>query len=256
MPAGVRLAGGSETGSASQGTWTVPAGSTLRLQQVLADLHYLPMNFHPSGTHPGLSVAAQEAAAVSAPRGRFGWRWSSTPGALRNQWQAGTAGTVTKGAEMMFENAHGMTADGVAGPTVWKALIQAMVRHQLNTEGYTFVQVSEGSPESLQLWHDGKTVLSGIPVNTGVAGATTATGTYPVFEHAPSVTMIGTNVDGSKYDDPGIKWVSYFNGGDALHAYPRTSYGFPQSNGCVEMDTANAGSVYPYTPIGALVDVE
>ena len=67
--------------------------------------------------------------------------------------------------------------------------------------------------------------------------------------------MIGTNVDGSKYDDPDIRWVSYFHGGDALHAYPRASYGFPQSNGCVEMNTSDAGSVYPYTPVGTLVQV-
>jgi peptidoglycan hydrolase-like protein with peptidoglycan-binding domain len=256
LPSGVRLAGGTETGSASDGTWTVPAGSTLRLQQMLADLGYLPLTFHYSGSGPGTTIADQEAAAVTPPKGRFGWRWSSTPAALESQWQAGSDGTMTKGAVMTFEDQHDMTTDGVAGPAVWKALITAMLHHQMNSTGYTFVQVSEGSPENLQLWHDGETKLSGIPVNTGVAGAETATGTYPVFEHLPVTTMIGTNVDGSHYDDPGIKWVSYFNGGDALHYYPRGSYGYPQSNGCVEMDLPDAAAVYPYTPIGTLVDVE
>jgi lipoprotein-anchoring transpeptidase ErfK/SrfK len=175
---------------------------------------------------------------------------------LTSQWQPGADGTMTKGAVMMFENQHDMDADGVAGPAVWKALITAMLKHETNTSGYTFVQVSEGSPESLQLWHDGQTKLSGIAVNTGVSGAETATGTYPVFEHVPVTTMIGTNVDGTQYNDPGIKWVSYFNGGDALHYYPRGSYGSPQSNGCVEMDEPDAAAVYPYTPIGTLVDVQ
>jgi lipoprotein-anchoring transpeptidase ErfK/SrfK len=69
------------------------------------------------------------------------------------------------------------------------------------------------------------------------------------------VTMIGTNVDGSHYDDPDIRWVSYFHGGDALHAYPRASYGFPQSNGCLEMSEPDAASVYPLTPVGTLVQV-
>jgi peptidoglycan hydrolase-like protein with peptidoglycan-binding domain len=256
LPAGVELAGGTVTGAASTGNWTVPAGSTMRLQQILAALNYLPLNFKYAGAGPGTTWADQETAAVTPPKGSFNWRWSNTPSALTDQWQAGTAGQVTKGAVMQFENQHDMTADGVAGPAVWKALITAMIHHQTNTAGYTFVQVSEGSPESLSLWHDGVMKLSGIAVNTGVPGAATATGTYPVFEHLPSTTMIGTNVDGSHYVDPGILYVSYFNGGDALHAYPRASYGFPQSNGCVEMDTGNAAAVYPYTPIGALVDVE
>ena len=60
--------------------------------------------------------------------------------------------------------------------------------------------------------------------------------------------MSGTNPDGSHYVDPGIQWVSYFNGGDALHGFVRGSYGFPQSDGCVEMPIANAAVVFPLTP--------
>jgi peptidoglycan hydrolase-like protein with peptidoglycan-binding domain len=255
LPAGVQLAGGSVQGSASDGTWTVPGGSTVRLQQMLASLGYLPLTFSYSGKGPGTTWADQETAAVTPPKGTFNWRWSSTPAALKSQWQAGSAGVVTQGAVMQFENQHDMTADGVAGPAVWKALITAMLHHDTNSAGYTFVQVTEGSPESLSLWHDGATKLSGIPVNTGVPGADTEMGTHAVFEHLPVTTMIGTNVDGSHYTDPGIKYVSYFYGGDALHAYPRASYGSPQSNGCVEMDDGNAAAVYPYTPIGTLVDV-
>jgi lipoprotein-anchoring transpeptidase ErfK/SrfK len=67
--------------------------------------------------------------------------------------------------------------------------------------------------------------------------------------------MSGTNPDGSTYSDPGIPWVSYFNGGDALHGFIRASYGFPQSLGCVEMPYATAGEVFPYTPIGTIVHV-
>ena len=37
--------------------------------------------------------------------------------------------------------------------------------------------------------------------------------------------MSGTNPDGSHYSDPGVPWVSYFNGGDALHGFLRASYG-------------------------------
>jgi lipoprotein-anchoring transpeptidase ErfK/SrfK len=53
-----------------------------------------------------------------------------------------------------------------------------------------------------------------------------------------------------------VKWVSYFNGGDALHAFPRASFGTPQSLGCVELPEASAKKVWPYTPIGTLVTIE
>ena len=93
------------------------------------------------------------------------------------------------------------------------------------------------------------------PVNTGIPPAPTAQGMFAVFEHAPSVTMSGTNPDGSHYSDPGVPYVSYFNGGDALHGFLRASYGSAQSLGCVEMPYSEAAAVYPYTPIGTLVDV-
>jgi len=35
---------------------------------------------------------------------------------------------------------------------------------------------------------------------------------FPVFVRYKVTTMRGTNPDGSKYVDPGIPWVSYFNG--------------------------------------------
>ena len=86
--------------------------------------------------------------------------------------------------------------------------------------------------------------------------APTKLGTFAVFEHIPVGTMSGTNPDGSKYHDPGIRWISYFNGGDALHAFNRASFGTPQSLGCVELPLAQAAKVWPYTPIGTLVTIE
>jgi peptidoglycan hydrolase-like protein with peptidoglycan-binding domain len=254
LPNGVRLVGGNQSGNATSGTWTVPAGSTVRLQQLLAMLGYLPVKFAYSAAGVALTPAAQELAAVAPPKGSFSYRYPNTPAALRAQWQPGASGVVTRGAVMAFENDQGMTTDGVPGNAVWKALFGAIIAGKKSTFGYTFVQVSEGSPEGQQTWHNGRTVVSGA-VNTGIAAAPTATGTYPVFEHALSVTMSGTNPDGSHYSDPGVPYVSYFNGGDALHGFIRGSYGSPQSLGCVEMPYSEASAVYPYTPIGTLVHV-
>ena len=253
LPAGVLLVGGQHSGSDAVGAWSVPAGTTLRLQQLLANLGYLPVNFRQDGSVAS-TIGAQEAAAMSPPKGSFGWRYPNTPAGLQAHWAAGSYGELTKGAVMAFENDQGLTADGIAGPAVWKALISATLSNRASNFGYTYVAVSEGSPESIDVWHNGKSVVTG-PVNTGIPQAPTALGTYAVYEHIPVGTMSGTNPDGSTYNDPGIPWISYFNGGDALHGFTRASYGFPQSLGCVEMPASEAGQVYPYTPIGTIVQV-
>ena len=252
LPSGVRLVGGQQTGSASTGTWNVPAGSTLRLQQLLAQLGYLPLSF--KGPQVAPTPQAQEAAAIKPPSGKFDWSYPNVPDTLKGMWSPGTAGTMTKGAIMAFQNDHGFTTvDGLAGPAVWKALITAVQEHKVSTFGYSFANVSL-SGQTLNLWHDGKTITS-TAVNTGIPGRATDPGTFPVYAHLRVTTMSGTNPDGSHYSDPGIPYVSYFNGGDALHYFARGSYGSPQSLGCVEMPLGPAAEVWPYTPIGTLVHV-
>ena len=254
LPSTVMLVGGHQDGADPSGTWTVPAGSTLRLQQLLAELGYLPLRFKAAGTGVAKTAAAQEEAAIHAPAGKFTWRWADVPSALRGMWAPGVAGVMTKGAVMAFENDHGMNTDGNASGAVWNALIGAALAGHRSTFGYTFVTVSESSTETESTWHNGRVAASGL-VNTGIPGAATAQGVFPVFEHSLSVTMSGTNPDGSTYSDPGVPYVSYFNGGDALHGFIRGSYGFPQSLGCVEMPYSEASQVYPFTPIGTLVNV-
>jgi peptidoglycan hydrolase-like protein with peptidoglycan-binding domain len=262
LPAGVGLVGGHTTAGGSEASWTVPNGSPLRLHQLLAQLGYLPVNFTYAHGAPGASPAAQLNAAVHPPAGSFSWRWKNTPAALKAFWSPTASGVMTKGAIMAFEANQGLiskayaspSSDGVATPAVWRALIKAAIAHQRSTFGYTFVSVSEGSPENETTWHNGKVVVHGL-VNTGIPSAPTAKGTFPTFTHLRSTTMSGTNPDGSHYSDPGIPYTSYFNGGDALHGFIRGSYGFPQSLGCVEMPFSQAGAVYRYTPIGTLVHV-
>jgi peptidoglycan hydrolase-like protein with peptidoglycan-binding domain len=252
LPNGTQLAGGQQTGTSNVGTWTVPGGSTIRLQQLLSQLGYLP--FDVKGGHVAMTPEAQENAAVKPPKASFDWKYPNVPDALRSMWAPGSMGTVTKGAIMMFQNDHGLTPDGLAGPTLWKSLITAAVAGKSSSFGYTWVNVSL-SGQSLSLWHNGHTVISAA-VNTGIPGRATDPGTFPVYSHLQSTTMSGTNPDGTPYNDPGVLWVSYFNGGDALHYFPRGSYGSPQSLGCVEMDLGDAHAVWPYTPVGAIVHVE
>ena len=234
--------------------WRVAGGSTLRLQELLARLGYLPVSWH-SATDSPPTPASELAAAVSAPHGTFTWRYPQTPTSLTRLWKPGRWNVVTQGAVMRFESEHGLATDGVAGPHVWRALIRDDLANRRSSAGYNYVFVHESLPQSLSLWHDGRVILTS-PGNTGIASAPTAQGTWPVFEHIPTGTMSGTNPDGSHYHDPGIRWISYFHGGDALHEFPRASFGTPQSLGCVELPEAAAARIWPYTPIGTLVTIE
>ncbi len=49
--------------------------------------------------------------------------------------------------------------------------------------------------------------------------------------------------------------MSYFNGGDAVHYFPRGSYGWNQSLGCVELPWSTSHHAYDLLPYGSLVTV-
>ncbi len=250
--------GGSGLRTTSQVEWTVPPGSTLRLHQLLAQAGYLPVAWRSAGGRAGdvpRTPSAEARAAVEPPSGSFTWRYPNTPHQLQAMWSPTEASVITKGAVMKLENENNLTADGVAGPAVWRLLLSDAIAGKRLSSGYSYVYVHRETPETMTLWHNGRTVITS-PANTGISGAETELGTFPVFEHLPETTMSGTNPDGSHYSDPGIKWVSYFNGGDALHNFDRSSFGTPQSLGCVELPLAASAEIWPYTPIGTLVTVE
>jgi L,D-transpeptidase catalytic domain len=257
LPAAVELVerGAKSVRQTSAIDWTVAPASFLRLEQLLAEQGYLPLDWTPARTVASDTTQAELNAAVSPPAGRFSWRYANTPTELQALWQVGRPNEIMRGAVMTFEDEHGLAVDGIAGPKVWHAALADAVAGKRRTDGYSYVYVHRNVPQKLTLWHNGTVVLTS-PGNTGVPAAPTALGTWPVFEHIPVGTMSGTNPDGSHYNDPGIRWISYFHGGEALHAFNRASFGTPQSLGCVELPLDAAAQVWPYTPIGTLVTIE
>lgn len=236
--------------------YTTGSYSTLRLQQVLAQLGYLPLTFTAdSPSAPAITAAstsAQMSAAYDPPAGSFTFQ-SGYPSELTGQWTTGKDNMLDKGAIMAFQSDNNLDMDGVAGPAFWTQLFKAVAQNKRNPNGYTYSLANQNSPERLRVWHNGQQILSTL-VNTGVPGAGTQDGTFPVYERFKVTEMKGTNPDGSKYDDI-VKWVSYFNGGDALHYFPRPGYGYYQSVGCVEMQLDPARYIWNYTTYGSLVTV-
>jgi len=247
-------AGGTLSAAVSKSRFTTGSFGHLGLQQLLAQLGYLPMTWtatSPAGTGLGNAKAAL-AAAYSPPAGTFSWQ-GSYPWNLTSQWKPGSGNVLEQGAVRAFESVHGLTMDGTAGPSVWSSLLTAAAKKQLNPNGYTYGLASQNYPENLKIWHDGRLVFTSAS-NTGIPASPTADGTFPVYLRYYYQIMKGTNPDGSKYADP-VYYVAYFNGGDAVHYFPRYSYGFYQSLGCVELPWDSAKTAWPYLTYGSLVTV-
>jgi len=227
--------------------------STLRLKQVLAQLGYLPLKWRPQdATAPRPDSMATELAAVyQPPAGHFRWRRGYPP-ILTTFW-GGQSSLIMNGAIRAFQSNHGLLMTGVMTTALWHDLLRAAARDETNPSGYTYALASKASPETLTVWHDGHVVMH-TPANTGIPAAPTADGTSPVYLRYRNQIMRGTNPDGTKYADP-VSWVAYFSAGEAVHYFPRGSYGFPQSLGCVELPYTQAEQVWPYLTYGTLVTV-
>ncbi len=90
---------------------------------------------------------------------------------------------------------------------------------------------------------------------TSEASAPTGTRSLQA-QPAVRVGLVGGHpVQWVPYDDPGILWVSYFDGGRGIHYFPRRQYGFPQSAGCVEEPKQAAKAVYELLHYGVPVSV-
>lgn len=255
-PLGVRSAHGALLGASVRLSFKTGSYQGARLDQLLAQLGYLPLTFTaaPGATVPAArDRAGQLAAAYDPPQGSFSWD-SGYPRQLRAFWLHGsTDSLIIKGAIMAFESDHGLAMDGVAGRQVWATLFKAAARNQANPNGYTYAIAREANPETLTIWHDGNVVLHTL-ANTGIAAAPTTLGTAPVYLRYLHQIMRGRNPDGTKYADP-VSYVAYFRSGEAVHYFPRGSYGFPQSLGCVELPMSSAMQAYPYLTFGSLVTV-
>lgn len=231
-------------------SWTTPPGTTLRLQEWLGELGYLPVTWTPATGTPQVLAWAS---AYNPPTGQFTWRYPSVPSPLIQLWQPGQWNVMVQGAMMHFEHHAGLPQTTDPTAAVWEALREAVAQHQVIASGYSYAYVSETLPEQLWLWHDGSVVVHTL-VNTGIPATPTFLGTYPVYQKLAFQIMRGVNPNGVPYADA-VHWINYFWGSNAVHGFVRASYGFPQSLGCVEVPLSVAAEIYDNLPLGGLVSV-
>ncbi len=221
------------------------------LQQALARLGYLAARFRPTyvfhepPAHETRRVAALDA--FAPPRGRLAPEPSDAPPV-----RMGSLDATTRGAIEIYQAEDHLPVTGSPDRSTWASLLHDLAADRRDPHPYTWVAVSESSPETLQV-HEGDRVALSTAANTGVPGAATEQGIFPIYARYVSTSMSGEDPDGTKYDEPDVPWVNYFNGGDAVHGYPRASYGFPQSNGCVELPVETARHAFGMLAIGDIV---
>jgi hypothetical protein len=254
LSAATDAVGHSPLGTRRSVTFTVDCPSVTALQEALARLGYLPYTLKSfSGLNLNVPLTTPLAAqrAYDPPHAVLRPRYRDVP-----SLDVGVMDPTTTGALEIWDQDHDVAVGTAPNAALWRRLFAEEALGHKDPRPYTWVTVTEQTdPELLEVHENGRIAIKS-PANTGVPGATTQTGEFPIYIRYTSTTMIGTNVDGTHYDDPGIPWVNYFNGGDAVHGYPRASYGFPQSNGCVELPIPTAAKVYPLLAVGDMVDVE
>jgi peptidoglycan hydrolase-like protein with peptidoglycan-binding domain len=253
IPAATAAARHRKLGKSRTISFHVSCPGITAVQEALARLNYLPYSLHGFVGASSVAPLTRKQAAQRA--------YQLPHGVLRANLHAappltmGTVDPTTSGAMEVFEGDHGLALGTAPTQQLWTALLADETLARRNPQPYTWVTVTETIPETLAVHENNRIALTS-PTNTGVPGANTQQGIFPIYIRYVSTTMIGTNVDGSHYNDPGVPWVNYFNGGDAVHGYIRPTYGVPQSNGCVELPIATAQKVYGMLALGDLVIVE
>ncbi|MFW0894984.1 L,D-transpeptidase [Gardnerella sp. Marseille-Q9179] len=101
------------------------------------------------------------------------------------------------------------------------------------------------------------------PVCTGKRGADdSASGTFFIYLRYASQDMRGRNGDGSPYFSPGVRWVSYYHGGEGFHTASWNYKGIATgdaanhgSHGCINMYEQDAHWIFDNCPRGTIVQI-
>ena len=223
-------------------TWSGAAGSTLRLQQLLANLGYLPVQWAPvRHAGPGHGRGATGGGDRSAGRSlRLDLERRSRLASLRvaprpdHPDDTGRDHGVPGPARAQGRRVR--RADRVARPDrcddlrhAQHAGLQLRARPQDQAAVADAVARRHGAGERAE--------------QHGHSAGADAGRDVPRVPPPAIADHVGHEPRRQHYSDAGIKWISYFHAGEAIHGFDRTSYGSPQSLGCVELPVSEAARV-------------
>ena len=166
--------------------------------------------------------------------------------------QQGKAGSELQDSDSLADQVVAAT-NGDRSLTRAVSVTSAPFKTVTMTDAGKWIEV-DLSKERLTLWVGNTQVMSTL-ISSGMAATPTEVGEFAIYEKHPVMTMTGT-ILGEYYYIPNIKWVSFFDGGEAFHGtYWHHNFGHPMSHGCINMTEADAKTLYDFAPIGTKVIV-
>ena len=210
---------------------------------ILSKLGYLPLNCVIKEKHKKV---------------KFIWKWKykNIPVEVKSKWKPGYFNTLIKSAVMNFQYEQRLIVTGAINKSLWKVLIKDYLKKSgINYWGIYYTIVNKNFPETISIWRNGNIIFTSL-ANTGITEAPTNDGVFPIYLKFFTTNMSGTTPWKTKYDDTDIPFVNYFNGGEALHGFPRGIYGVNQSMGCVELPIIDSYAVWKKLSYGSLIIVK
>lgn len=176
-------------------------------------------------------------------------------------------GTVTQGVDGVSVKDVNAVSDQIYGAmtSAQPANVHAAVdvtKHDTQQKKSEYRIVVDKSAQMVYVYKGDQQIKS-FQTCTGKAGGDeTDNGNFFIYLKYQTQDMRGFNDDGSKYLSPGVKWVSYFNGGEGFHTadwnYSGIAAGNPNANGshgCVNMYEQDAQWIYQNCGEGTFVQV-
>jgi lipoprotein-anchoring transpeptidase ErfK/SrfK len=123
--------------------------------------------------------------------------------------------------------------------------------------GYKYLIEGNLTTKTLYAYQDG-TLVKTFQMSAGKPSTPTPVGTFTIWTKVRSVNMWGYNPDGSKYVQPNVPYVMYFDkNGDAIHGNywrPDSVFGnVNTSHGCLGLRVADSKWIFDWAPIGTTV---
>ena len=107
--------------------------------------------------------------------------------------------------------------------------------------------------QRVRAWEYNRVVYSTI-ASTGRPATPTLPGTFRTYLHLRYGNMSGWTPDRGSYSLSNVPYIMYYDRGYGIHGtYWHSNFGTPQSAGCVNLPTPDAGWIYNWAPVGTTV---
>ncbi|MFT8705004.1 L,D-transpeptidase family protein [Bifidobacterium aquikefiricola] len=163
--------------------------------------------------------------------------------------------TDTTAQKVLDSLTNGSTQAITAETSVEKFTTNSHVADYTKPNGDMWIEVDRA--KQIATVYKGSTLVKTFNVCTGKDDTQTDSGTYYV-----NIKYQTQDMRGADYFSPGVKWISYFNGGEGFHSAPWNPVGIATGNpvaygshGCVNMTADDAQWVFENAGVGTMVKV-